>query len=121
MGRRLFVGNLPYDVTDDDLSDAFSDSGVVKSARVITDRETGRSRGFGFVEFSTEENATTAIQNWNERELGGRRLTVNEAKERPRGNGPPDRGNGHGNGHGGEDRKRRGRSRRSGGQDSHDW
>jgi RNA recognition motif-containing protein len=116
MGRRLFVGNLPYSVTDDDLNDAFSDSGTVKSARVITDRETGRSRGFGFVEFSTEEAADIAIQNWDGRELGGRSLTVNEAKERSRGNG--DRGNGSPRNEGGGGH--RGGKRRRGRRDSYD-
>jgi cold-inducible RNA-binding protein len=84
MGRRLFVGNLPYGVTDAELNDAFSESGVVRNAKVITDRETGQSRGFGFVEFSTEDEAARATEDWNGRELGGRRLTVNEAQERPR-------------------------------------
>jgi cold-inducible RNA-binding protein len=115
MGRRLFVGNLPFDVTDDDLNDHFSDSGIVKSARIITDRETGRSRGFGFVEFSTDEAAAVAIQKWNERELGGRRLTVNEAQERPggnsRGNGPPRRD-------GGNRTQKKGRGRRNDGNDA---
>ncbi len=124
MGRKLFVGNLPYDITDDDLNDAFSDSGVVRSARVISDRETGRSRGFGFVEFSTDEDAALAVQNWNEKELGGRKLTVNEAQERSRGggdgrSGSSDRGRGDGRGDGRGKKGRTNRGRRDGG-DSHD-
>ena len=113
MGRKLFIGNLPFDITDEDLSGIFSDPGIVKSAKVIVDRETGRSRGFGFVEFSTEEEATQAIEDWNEKVIGGRRLTVNEAQERSRrsGNGRSDSGSGHGDG---RKRGKRGRGREGG-------
>lgn len=80
---KLFVGNLPWSVTDQDLEDMFSPFGAVGSAKVITDRDTGRSRGFGFVEMS-DESARNAIADLNESELSGRKLTVNEARDRGR-------------------------------------
>lgn len=94
--RRLFVGGLPYSVSDGQLEELFSAHGTVESARVITDRMTGRSRGFGFVEMSTEEEAEEAMGKLNGAEHGGRTLTVNEAKPRvnrmgPRGGGSRDR------------------------------
>jgi len=82
---KLFVGNLAYSVTSEDLSRAFSEAGTVTSARVITDRETGQSRGFGFVEMGSAADGQRAISTWNGRELSGRALTVNEA--RPQGEG----------------------------------
>jgi len=82
---RLFVGNLPYNVTGEDLERAFSEAGTVTSARVITDRETGQSRGFGFVEMGSAADGQKAIGMWNGQELNGRALTVNEA--RPMGEG----------------------------------
>ncbi len=82
---RLFVGNLPYSVTSEDLEKAFSEAGTVTSARVITDRETGQSRGFGFVEMGSAADGQKAISMWNGQELNGRALTVNEA--RPMGEG----------------------------------
>jgi len=78
--NKLYVGGLPYEVTDDRLQEIFSAHGTVESARVITDRETGRSRGFGFVEMSSQEEAQQAIDKLNGTDLEGRSLTVNEAK-----------------------------------------
>ncbi len=78
----IYVGNLPYQTTDNDLRDLFSQVGGVISARVITDRETGKSRGFGFVEMGNAEEAREAIQRFHGYALGGRNLTVNEAKPR---------------------------------------
>jgi len=98
MNKKLYVGGLPYSVTEDKLQEIFSAHGTVDSARVITDRFTGRSRGFGFVEMSSEEEAQTAIDSLNGSDLDGRSLTVNEA--RPQEN----RGGGGGGGGGGGDR-----------------
>jgi|GEM_PF-1505180 RNA recognition motif-containing protein len=80
MRKNLYVGNLPYDTTADDLREAFSQFGTVSRSQVISDRETGRSRGFGFVEM--EDGADTAIESMNGKDFQGRRLTVNEAKSR---------------------------------------
>jgi RNA recognition motif-containing protein len=80
MAKRLYVGGLPYSTTDADLKDAFIRAGSVESASVIMDKMTGRSKGFGFVEMSNDDEAEKAIQMWNGQELGGRRLTVNEAR-----------------------------------------
>jgi len=80
MGKRLFVGSLPYSTTDQELKDTFSQSGTVESAQVIMDKMTGRSKGFGFVEMSTDEEAAAAIEQWNGKELNGRALVVNEAR-----------------------------------------
>ena len=77
---RLFVGNLPYNVTSEDLERTFSEAGTVTSARVITDRETGQSRGFGFVEMGSAADGQKAITMWTGQELNGRTLTVNEAR-----------------------------------------
>lgn len=84
---KIYVGNLPWSTTDQELSEMFSDAGEVSSAAVITDRETGRSRGFGFVEMDDDENAKKAIADLNGKDMGGRPLRVNEANERKR----PDR------------------------------
>lgn len=80
---KLFVGNLPWSVTDQDLEAMFAQFGNVDSAKVITDRDTGRSRGFGFVEMG-EQSARNAIADLNESEISGRKLTVNEARDRKR-------------------------------------
>ena len=80
MGKNLYVGGLPYTVTDEQLQELFEAHGPVESARVITDRYTGQSRGFGFVEMSSEEEAQTAIDSLNGSDLEGRSLTVNEAR-----------------------------------------
>ena len=82
MGSKLYVGNLSFDVENSDLEQMFASHGSVKSAQVITDRETGRSKGFGFVEMSADGEATAAITALNGREFKGRALTVNEAKPR---------------------------------------
>jgi cold-inducible RNA-binding protein len=94
----LYVGNLPYSTTDQDLHDAFSEYGTVTSASVIMDRETGRSRGFGFVEMPEDEEARAALQGLAGQDFNGRPLTVNEARPRadrgPRGGGGGPRGGG---------------------------
>jgi len=82
MENKLYVGNLSYSVTEYELSDAFSEFGTVDKATVITDRETGRSRGFGFVEMSSDAEAQAAIDGLNGAQLGGRNLTVNKARPR---------------------------------------
>ena len=96
MAKKLYVGGLPYSTTDSELSEAFSQSGKVDSATVISDRMTGRSKGFGFVEMSSDEEADAAIEMWNGKELGGRTLTVNVA--RPMAEKPRRSGNGFGGG-----------------------
>ncbi|RJQ28573.1 RNA-binding protein [Candidatus Parcubacteria bacterium] len=90
MAKKLYVGGLSYSTTQQSLQDAFAQAGTVTSATVITDKMTGRSRGFGFVEMTNDEEAEKAIEMWNGKELDGRRLTVNEAK--PMGDRPPRRG-----------------------------
>lgn len=97
MGKKLYVGNLSYSVTDQDLEQLFAAHGTVTSAQVIMDRDTGRSKGFGFVEMGTDQEAQAAIQALNGVESGGRALTVNEAKPRVEGG----RGGGFGGGGGG--------------------
>lgn len=80
MGKKLYVGNLPYSVTDASLSEAFTQCGTVTSSKIITDRDTGRSKGFGFVEMSSEAEAQSAISKFNGMDWDGRAMTVNEAK-----------------------------------------
>ncbi len=80
MGRKLYVGNLPFAVEQQTLTDLFSQCGTVESVNLITDRDTGRSRGFGFVEMSSDEEAEKAIEELNGKDCDGRPLTVNEAK-----------------------------------------
>ncbi len=80
MNKKLYVGNLSYNTTEDSLRDLFSQAGEIVSVAVITDRETGRSKGFGFVEMATEEGAQQAVDSLNNRELDGRNLTVAEAR-----------------------------------------
>jgi RNA recognition motif-containing protein len=91
MATNLYVGNLPYDVASDQLLEMFTPFGEVVSARVITDRDSGRSKGFGFVEMGTEEGAQAAIAQLNNTQLRDRTLTVNEARPREE---RPDRGSG---------------------------
>ena len=91
----IYVGNLPFESTEKDLISAFSPYGAVDVARVITDRDSGRSRGFGFVEMPNDEEATKAINELSGRDLSGRALTVNEARPRSD-SGGRDRGNGGG-------------------------
>ncbi len=85
MGKKLYVGNLAYTVTDQMLEELFGAHGTVQSAQVIMDRDTGRSKGFGFVEMGTEEEARAATAALNLKEVEGRALTVNEARPRPEG------------------------------------
>jgi len=80
MATKLFVGSLAYSATDDDLQQAFAAVGTVVSAKVIMDRDSGRSKGFGFVEMSTEDEAQAAIKELNGKEIAGRQITVNEAR-----------------------------------------
>jgi RNA recognition motif-containing protein len=80
MGKKLYVGNLPFSATDQILSDTFAQCGTVESAKIIMDRESGRSKGFGFVEMSTEAEAQDAISKFNGADYNGRAMTVNEAK-----------------------------------------
>ena len=104
MGKKLYVGNLSYDVSSSDLEAMLSPHGTVLSAEVISDRSTGRSKGFGFVEMDSAEEAEAAITALNGQEHGGRALTVNEAKPRePRSGGGGGRG-GYGGGGGRRDR-----------------
>jgi cold-inducible RNA-binding protein len=87
MGRRLYVGNLAWTVSDQDLRDAFAEAGAVENAQVIMDRATNRSRGFGFVEMATDDDAETAIKTLNGRDIKGRPIKVNEAQARTGGGG----------------------------------
>src|SRR3954462_14112554 len=80
MGKKLYVGNLPFSATDQILTDTFSQCGTVESAKIITDRDTGRSKGFGFVEMSTDAEAADAISKFNGADYDGRTLTVSEAR-----------------------------------------
>ena len=82
MGKKLYVGNLPYGVTDSDLQQMFEPHGTVQSAQIIMDRDTGRSKGFGFVEMGSDQEAQAAIQALNLKQVEGRALTVNEARPR---------------------------------------
>lgn len=82
MASKLFVGSLPFSTTDEDLNELFAQHGTVVSAKVITDRETGRSRGFGFVEMSSDDEAKAAISALHNSEIAGRSIVVNEAKPR---------------------------------------
>ena len=80
MGKKLYVGNLPFSATDQLLMDTFSQCGTVESAKIITDRDSGRSKGFGFVEMSSDAEAASAISKFNGADCDGRAMTVNEAK-----------------------------------------
>jgi RNA recognition motif-containing protein len=95
VGKKLYVGNLSYNVSSSDLDQLFSQYGTVQSSQVIQDRDTGRSKGFGFVEMNSDAEAQAAIDGLHDQEHGGRRLTVNEARPRE------DRGGGGGGGYGG--------------------
>jgi RNA recognition motif-containing protein len=99
MGRKLYVGNLPYSATETSLREAFSASGTVDSVTLITDRDTGQSKGFGFVEMSTDQEAQAATQAMNGASIDGRQLKVSEAK-------PKTSGGGGGGGGGGGDNRR---------------
>ncbi len=99
MGKKLYVGNLPYSVNDALLSETFAQCGTVSSSKIITDRETGRSKGFGFVEMASEAEAQNAISKFNGADWEGRPMTVNEAKPMA-----PREGGGRGFGGGGGNR-----------------
>jgi RNA recognition motif-containing protein len=101
MGTKLYVGNLGYDVGDDQLNGLFAAHGSVRSAQVIIDRETGRSKGFGFVEMASEKEAQAAISGLNGQQVEGRALTVNEARPREGGGGGGRSFSGGGGGYGG--------------------
>ncbi len=106
MGKKLYVGNLTYGVTHSNLEEWFAQYGTVQSAQVITDRDTGRSKGFGFVEMDTDDQAAAAIEGLNDQEHDGRRLTVSEAKPRvARTTGGGSYGGGYGGGGGGGGRR----------------
>lgn len=109
MSMKLYVGNLAFQTSSDDLQQLFAQAGTVESALVIEDRETGRSRGFGFVEMSTKEEGAAAIQKFSGQEVGGRALNVNEAKPREErgGGGRGGFGGGRNNGGGGRGDKSR--------------
>ena len=95
MGKKLYVGNLPFNTTDESLQEIFAQAGSVQSAKIITDRDTGRSKGFGFVEMSSDQEAADAIQKFNGAEYGGRNMTVAEARPMA----PREGGGGGGGGH----------------------
>ena len=101
LGKKLYVGNLPFSTTETELRQAFEKHGQVESVAVIMDRETGRPRGFAFVEMADANGAAAAMQSLDGREFGGRALRVNEANERP-----PRSGGGGGGGYGGGNRRR---------------
>lgn len=101
MSTKLYVGNLSFRVTSDDLHEYFSQAGAVESANVVQDRETGRSRGFGFVEMASEDEANNAIAQFNGQEYDGRNMVVNEARPREDGGGRGGNRGGGGGGRGG--------------------
>ncbi len=103
MGKKLYVGNLSYEVNDSELQQMFEPYGTVQSAQVIMDRDTGRSKGFGFVEMGSDQEAQAAIAALSGKQVGGRSLTVNEAKPKEGGGGGGGRG-GYGGGGGGGSR-----------------
>ena len=110
MSTKLYVGNLAFQTTSQELQQLFGQAGTVQSASVVEDRDTGRSRGFAFVEMSSEEEATSAIDQFNGKEVGGRALKVNEAKPRENRSGGGGRGfsdNRGGGGYGGGGNGRR--------------
>jgi RNA recognition motif-containing protein len=111
MGKKLYVGNLPYSATEQALTDSFSECGTVTSVKIITDRETGRSKGFGFIEMETDEAAASAITKFNGAMYEGRAMTVSEAKPMA----PREGGGGRGFGGGGGGRGGFGGGRGGGG------
>src|SRR3954462_15651467 len=116
MGKKLYVGNLPFSATDQILTDTFSQCGTVESAKIITDRDTGRSKGFGFVEMSSDAEAADAISKFNGADYEGRPMTVSEAKpQAPREGGGGGRGGFGGGGGGGRGGDRGGRGGYGGG------
>lgn len=126
MSTKLYVGNLSFSITSDDLQDYFSQAGTVESAKVIEDRDTGRSRGFGFVEMASSDEAMAAIEQFNGQDFEGRSLVVNEARPREEGGGGGRGGYGGGGnrggyGGGGNRGGGRGGDRRGGGGDFSRW
>ena len=115
MSKKLYVGNLAFQTTSQDLQQLFAQAGTVESASVIEDRDTGQSKGFAFVEMSTEEEAAAAIEQFNGKEVGGRALKVNEARPRENRGGGGGRGFGGNRGGGGGNRGGGGGFGRSGG------
>ncbi|MBT7910220.1 MAG: RNA-binding protein [Verrucomicrobia bacterium] len=112
MGNKIFVGGLNWDATDDDLRESFGECGTITDAVVVNDRDTGRSRGFGFVTYSSDEEAKAAVEKFDGQDFMGRKLTVNEARQREeRGDG----GGGSGRGGGGGGYRGGGGGGRSGG------
>ena len=101
MGNKLFIGGLSWGTTDDGLTQAFSKFGDIEEAKVITDRETGRSRGFGFITFADEDAASEAVNQMNGQDLDGRTLKVDFAQDKPRRDGGGGGGGGYGGGGGG--------------------
>jgi RNA recognition motif-containing protein len=101
MTMKLYVGNLSFSTSSQELQELFAQAGTVESASVVEDRDTGRSRGFGFVEMSRKEEGTAAIEQFNGKEINGRSLTVNEARPRENRGGGGGRGFGGGGGRGG--------------------
>ena len=101
MAKKLYVGNLPFETSDQDLGDLFSSAGTVESVNVMRDQATGRARGFAFVEMASDEDAQNAIKQLNNHTFGGRNLTVNEARPKTSGGG----GGGFGGGGGGRGRR----------------
>lgn len=83
MSRKLYVGNLPFTANETDLRELFATAGAVETVNIVTDRDTGRPRGFAFVEMASDSDAQSAIAQLNERDFGGRRMAVNEARPRP--------------------------------------
>ena len=124
MGTKVFVGGLSWDATDDDLKQLFGECGTVSDGVILQDRETGRSRGFGFVTFASDDEAKAAIEKFHDFEFMGRKLTVNEARPREDRGGGGYRGGGGGYGGGGRgggrDRGRGGGRDRDRGRDN-DW
>ena len=120
MGTKVFVGGLSWDANDDDIKELFGECGTVTDAVILQDRETGKSRGFGFVTYSSDEEASAAVEKFHDHEFMGRKLTVNEARPREDrgGGGGGYRGGGGGGGYGGGGRGGGGRDRgRGGGRD----
>src|SRR5215216_4418421 len=115
MGRRLYVGNLPYSATEDQLTELFSRAGKVDSVRVMRDMATGRARGFAFVEMASDDDAQRAVDELNQAQLGGRTLAVNEARPKPAGGGFGGGGGGGFGGGGGGGRGGGGGNRSGGG------
>ncbi|MBT5621484.1 MAG: RNA-binding protein [Verrucomicrobia bacterium] len=100
MGNKIFVGGLNWDATDDDLRESFGECGTITDAVVVNDRDTGRSRGFGFVTYSSDEEAKAAVEKFDGQDFMGRKLTVNEARQREeRGDGGGGGGRGGGGGY----------------------